>query len=468
MPIRSSSKRLTQQVVENLVAKPHEYVEWCGRLPGFGCRVRQSGSKTFIVMYRTGGRGTPLRKIVIGSTEKLTVDKARSEAERVLAQATLGVDEVAEQRRREEEERARLAEEARRAFTVEMLCHEYLERGLGTKKPLTIETDKSRIRAHIIPRLGAMRACDVTRQTIEDFMHAVAGQKETLVQKTGKKKGKSIVTGGRGAAGRCVALLGAIFSYAVRQGYVEKNPKTGVKTFPDRMTERFLSTAELQRLGATLRLAETEGLPYKFRPDRKAKHRPVLPENQTEKISLHAVAAIRLLLATGCRLREILNLRWDEVDLERAHFKLADSKTGARYVLLPGPAVALLSDLPRLGEFVIAGPDPKRPRADLKRPWEQVRRHARLGHIRIHDLRHTYASLGAASGFGLTQIGRLLGHRDPTTTARYAHLADTTLRRTADEISGQIWMSLDAEPDLPESAGANAATDPSSMEGEHL
>jgi integrase len=191
-----------------------------------------------------------------------------------------------------------------------------------------------------------------------------------------------------------------------------------------------------------LREAETVGLPWTFNEGKKAKHRPAKAENRREVVSPYAVAAIRLMLLTGCRAGEILNLRWDAVDLEKGFLNLADSKTGAKTVLLGAPALEVLASLPRLGKFVIAGAKDDRPRSDIKRPWERIIAQAGLEHLRLHDLRHSYASIGAAAGMGLGMVGKLLGHASTSTTARYSHFADDPLRRASESISGTIAAAM--------------------------
>lgn len=307
--------RLTKQVVDALPATGKDYVEWCGKLSGFGCRVRGNGHKTFIVMYRAGGRNTVPRKVTIGTYGKLTVDQARVEASKILAKAQLGEDVAAERAKQRAE------------MTVSELCDEYMQEGVEHKKLTTIQSDISRIEAHIRPLLGRKRIGAISRADIERFLRDVAHGKTARVKKTGKR-GKSIVKGGKGTATRTVRLLGGIFTYAVRRDYVQANPCRGVQLYKDGRGDRFLKPEEFRRLGETLKLAETDGLPWKFNEGRKAKHRPKRPENQREVFSPHVVAAIRLLMLTGCRLREILHLRWEEVDFERGILNLPDSKTG--------------------------------------------------------------------------------------------------------------------------------------------
>lgn len=422
-------KRLTKQVVDALEIREKDYVEWCGKLSGFGCRVRPTGSKSFVAQYRVGGRNSPVRKVTVGAYGKLTVEEAREAAAKILAKAELG-DDVAATRAKQRAE-----------ISVTQLCEEYMADGCDLKKPSTILTDKSRIERHIKPLLGRKRIGEVTRADIERFMRDVANGKTAMDEKTGKH-GRAIVRGGKGTATRTVRLLGGIFSYAVARGYIESNPRFGVKLYADGKGERFLSSEELQRLGAALQEAETNGLPWQFEEGRKEKHRPAKAENRREVISPYAVAAIRLMIFTGCRAGEILNLRWSEVDFENGFLYLSDSKTGAKKVLLAAPALQVLAALPRMGRYVIAGANPNKPRSDIKRPWERITAYAKLEDLRLHDLRHSFASVGAASGMGLSTVGKLLGHSSPVTTARYSHFADDPLRRASEEIAGTIAAAM--------------------------
>jgi integrase len=370
-----------------------------------------------------------VRKVTIGTYGKLTVEEAREAALKILAKAELG-DDVAATRAKQRAE-----------ITVAQLCDEYLVDGCDLKKESTIVTDKSRIERHIKPLLGRKRIGEVKRADIERFMRDVANGKTAHDEKTGKH-GRAIVTGGKGAATRTVRLLGGIFSYAVARGYIDTNPRFGVKVYADGKGERFLSSEELLRLGNALHEAETIGLPWHFEDGKKAKHRPAKEENRREIISPYVVAAIRLLMFTGCRAGEILSLRWSEIDFENGFLNLSDSKTGAKRVLLAAPALQILASLPRLGKYVIAGSQLDRPRSDIKRPWERIVRYADLDDLRLHDLRHSFASVGAAAGMGLSTVGKLLGHASPATTARYSHFADDPLRRAANHIAETMVQSM--------------------------
>jgi integrase len=216
-----------------------------------------------------------------------------------------------------------------------------------------------------------------------------------------------------------------------------------VEKFSEHRRERFLGLDELVRLGAALREAETMGIPWQVDEARPtAKHLPK-EQHRFTRISPFAAAALRLLLFTGCRLREVLHLKWEHVDVERGVLFLPDSKSGRKTVVLNAPAMAILNSLTRLGSYVVPGGDPEQPRADLKRPWRIISRRAGLDGVRIHDLRHTYASYGAGSGLGLPIIGRLLGHTQASTTQRYAHLDADPLRRASEAIGGRIAAALD-------------------------
>lgn len=217
-----------------------------------------------------------------------------------------------------------------------------------------------------------------------------------------------------------------MYAFAGKHGLVPEgiNPTRGIERFKEESRERFLSSDELERLGASIRLAETTGIPWVIDDTKNSKHPP--KSKRETAIGEHAAAAIRLLVLTGARLKEILHLRWEHVDLERGLLLLPDSKTGKKTIVLNAPAVAILTDLPKVGGYVIAsdsaGTENEKPSADLKRPWAVVVRHARLDGVRLHDLRHNFAAFGAGEGMGLPIIGKLLGHTQPQTTARYAHL----------------------------------------------
>ena len=201
------------------------------------------------------------------------------------------------------------------------------------------------------------------------------------------------------------------------------NPCLHVKRYKEEKREQFLSAVEFTRLGQVLDEILGDG-------------------SETRS----AVAAIRLLMLTGCRLPEIQKLRWDHVDLGAGELKLPDTKTGGRPVPLAPSAVRLLTSLPRDDDnpWVIAGRKPGLHLTDLQHPWRRIRGRAGLDDVRIHDLHLSFASRALALGEGLPMIGKLLGHTQVQTTARYAHLARDTVKASAARIGDSIDQDLDA------------------------
>ena len=452
--------RITKRTVDALEKTGSEYFAWDADLIGFGVRVRESGAKTYVVKYRAGvGRNAPTRRLTIGSVGKLTSEEARRLAKAKLGEAATGGDPAGDRAK----ERADL--------TVSALADLYLEEGCETKKASTVLNDRSRIARHIKPLLGTKRVDAVTTADVERAMRDVANGKTAADEKTGKH-GRAIVTGGKGAAGQVVALLSSMFAFAVARKIRTDNPAFGVKKYRTGKGERFLTSEELERLGAAIREAETDGIPWEPDPTKKVKHAPK-EENRRATISPEVAAALRLIILTGARLREILHLEWSHVDMERGLLLLPDSKTGKKAIVLNAPALAVLAGLPRRSTFVIPGEPPRRgtgaasvkarkpadrPRSDLKRPWELVTKRAGLEGVRIHDLRHTNASIGAAAGLGLPIIGKLLGHTQASTTQRYAHLDNDPLRKAADRIGSEIARAMGDAPPSKDGDGAEIIT----------
>ncbi|WP_131194693.1 site-specific integrase [Lichenihabitans psoromatis] len=436
--------KLTKRSVDSIRTDGKRAFWYDSDLKGFGLKVEPSGVMTWIVEYRAGagGRGASKKRLTLGKFGALTPEQARELAKATLAKVLAGADPAA------------LKVEAKTAKTVSELCDLYLSeaeqgnvisrRGVQ-KKASTLATDRGRISRHIKPLLGANRARDVTRSDIERFLRDVADGKTATDIKTGKH-GRAIVTGGKGTATRTVRLLGGIFSYAVRVGIRNDNPTHGVAKYADKASARFLNGGELQKLGAALREGETVGCPWNIAADKPlSKHLPKVGSDRRSIIGTHAAAAIRLLIFTGCRLREVLHLEWRHVDMERGLLNLADSKTGPKTVVLGAPALEVLAGVPRIAgcPFVIAGERLGKPRSDLKRPWAITMRAAGLDGLRIHDLRHTFASHGAAAGMGLTIVGRLLGHADVKTTSRYSHFDADPLRRAANVVGSSLEAAME-------------------------
>ncbi len=411
------TEKLGRRFLTNLpnVAKPTIFYDQ--DLKGFGLRVMPSGVRSWIVEYRpgVGGRGTAKRRMALGSADVLTPDQARRNARDILAAVLRGEDP------------AGAKTEARRAATIAELSLRY-ENEAGTgRKDGTKALYSMYWRLHIRPALGSIRAKELQRADIARLHRQIGADYPTT-------------------ANRVVTLLAHFYEWLQKHDEVERgfNPAKGIERYRENRRERYLTTEELNRLGEAIREAETIGVEWlPSDPENpRAKHAPKRPESRRTTISPHAAAALRLLLFTGARLREILHLEWTHVDLERGLLFLPDLKTGKKTIVLGAPAIELLRTLPRIGAYVIAGNDPDTPRSDLKRPWDLVSRRAGLDGVRLHDLRHSFASVGAGAGLGLPIIGRLLGHADVATTARYAHLDADPLRRASDAISNHIAGAL--------------------------
>jgi integrase len=413
-----AGQKITKRVVDRLQIEPAEYAIWDAQMPGFGVRVRPTGAKSFIVLYRAGsGRGAPQRRYTIGSVGKITPEQARERARTILGAVAHGKDPASQK-----------AGE-RQAPTVAVLADRFLAEHVNTKrKPGTAATYRYVIESAVKPYLGTTKADKLTRAAVAKMHSAL---KDTPSW-----------------ANRALAVVASMYTFATRAGVVPDgtNPARRIDKFGEHRRERFLTGEELERLGAVIREAETTGIPWEVDQNAsRAKHMSK-PENRFTKIGPSAAAALRLLLFTGCRLREILHLKWEHVDIERGLLFLADSKTGKKTVVLNAPAMAVLASLDQNGAYIVPGDDPEKPRSDLKRPWRAIARRSGLDGVRLHDLRHTYASFGAGSGLGLPIIGKLLGHSQPATTARYAHLDNDPVRCAAETIGGRIAAAMDGRP----------------------
>lgn len=374
--------RLTKRVVDRLIPGGADRLVWDSDLPGFGMRVGSTGAKSYIVQYRVGsGRRSLSRRVTIASAGHVTPEEARRIAKTLLGGVAQGQDPAGDRKRNRE------------AMTVRELAEIFMrDHVVAKRKKGTIETYRFVLKHVIVPEFGSRKVMDVRRMDVAK-LHSDLRDRPYM-------------------ANRVLAMIGTMYSWADRSGLIPEglNPARRIEKFRENRRERFLNGDELMRLGETLREAETVGLPIAFDTTKPtAKHAPKRPENRKIRLGPHATAAIRLLLFTGARLREILHLCWKDVDLERGLLFLRDSKTGRRTIILNSPALSILTALPRLGDYVIAGHAPDRPRSDLQRPWGAVQRHANLSGVRLHDLRHTHASVGAGAGLGLPIIGETTG-----------------------------------------------------------
>lgn len=378
--------KLTKRTVESLKPREADYLAFDSDVSGFGVRVLPSGRKTYLVQYRSGGR---TRRVKIGRHGTITADEARTKAKEILG-AVAGGENPAEGISRH-----------RGSPTVATVCDRFLREHVKQRcKPSTEADYRRTIELYIKPAIGSFKIVDVTRTDIASLHHK---RRSTPYQ-----------------ANRMLAVLSKMFNLCEIWGLRPdgSNPCRHIAKYKEEKRERFLSDDELVRLGEVL-------------ADREA----------AELETPHVVAAVRLLILTGCRLREILTLKWEHVHDD--YLKLPDSKTGARRIPLNPPAQEVLKAIPRVPKnpYVIAGENGSHVTV-LHKPWKRICEAAELGHVRIHDLRHTFASNAVMQGLPLPVVARLLGHTQIQTTMRYAHLADEHLQDAAGRVGRSLATSL--------------------------
>jgi integrase len=383
--MRSFRKRLTKTVIDDL--EPGEMV-WDTKLTGFGARC-QRRDKMFVYKCRIGRRQ---RWFTIGKFgHPWTVEMAEKRVKVIQGEIAKDADPAA------------LRDERLRNPTLSEVAEVFLETVISGRSKATQNQYRDVLERLVFPKLGKIKVADIKHSDISGLHY---GLRQTPV-----------------IANRTVAVLSSFFSWCERHGHRPKlsNPAHGVEKYDENSRERFLSPRELARLGIALSRAERK---------------------QTE--TAFALAAIRLLVFTGCRRNEILHLRWEDVDLDRAVIMLPRSKTGRRPVYLSAPALAVLSSLPRVAKnpYVIVGEREKQHLVNLRKTWVRICKVARLKNVRIHDLRHSFASVGVSGGASLPIIGRLLGHTQAATTERYSHLAADPVRAANEAISSQIEAML--------------------------
>jgi integrase len=394
--------KLTKSVLREAADAPPEtgrrYV-WDSEVRGFGARVMPSGAVSFVLSYRT--RDGTKRQPVIGAWGGLTLEEARGIAR----------DWTAEVRRGGDPSRSRA--EARAGATVAEVATAYLEWCVRHRKPAHASLNRRYLERFILPRWGAAKLSSIGVREVEALHRDLADHPVT--------------------ANRVRALVSHVWSMAELWGMVEgANPARRVHRYPERPTHRPLGAADLEALGAALDVFRVGG------------------EERAEALDM-----IEALLLTGCRKSEIVRLTWGEVDLGEGAIRLRDAKGGPRVVWLGADAVALLER-----RRVYAGGDPSpeavvfpSPRRDgapwrgLQKAWERIRRRAGLDGVRLHDLRHTAGARGAELGLGQAQIGALLGHRTPSTTARYSEPHRDPAARSAALVAGSIARDLAGRDD---------------------
>ena len=383
----AKATKLTKRIVESIDPAGKEVFVWDGQLNGFGVRVKPSGVCSYLVQYRNQHGRT--RRLALGQHGIITCEQARKIAAQHLAAVQAGADPSGDRHIR------------RTAPSMNALLDAFLVEHVSEKlKPSTARDYRSMIERLIKPKLGMLKVETVDHRKI-------AGLHRSL-RSTPRQ------------ANYVVSILSKAFAWGELHGFPMPpggSPTRGIERFREVKKERYLSAPELARLGQVLADAERESI-----------------EMPT------VVAALRLLVFTGCRLSEILTLKWDYVDIEQECLRLPDSKTGAKVVHLNAPAMTLLTCIERVegNPFVITGRNEGQHLVNLDKAWRRIREKGRLGDVRIHDLRHSFASVAASAGFGLPVIGALLGHTQAATTHRYTHLAGHPLKQASNAVGQRL------------------------------
>jgi len=382
--------KITKRLIESIEDNEEEIILRDTQIPGFHIKCAPSGKKVYYLYYRTiSGRE---RRPAIGVHGIVNCEWARTEALNWLTEIANGGDHSRDRKR------------TRADITFKEFIKKYIEEHAHpNKKPSSVISDLSLIRKHLEPKFGSLKVAEISRADVYELRNKLS--------KT------------PGAANKCLALLSKMFNLAEKWGIRidGTNPVRHVEKYKGRKIERYLSSKELIRLGEVLENSERLQLEYET-----------------------VVPAIRLLMVTGCRLGEILSLKWQEVDLPNKCLRLSDSKTGPKTVHLPSVAIEVLKNLVPIidNPYVIYGRFGHGHLVGLPRAWYRIRAKAGIDDVRIHDLRHTFASIGVSAGLSLPIIGRLLGHTQTQTTARYAHLYDDPLKEAVELVGEKISNSV--------------------------
>jgi len=391
--------RIEKRTVDRATPGVRDTYVWDEKLKGYGLKITPAGKKVYLVQYRLGGRKGRTRRVTIGEHgrvfkggDTLTPDKARGEAKRLLGEVAAGRDP------------ADARDRAKAEGTLGEVFEQFLSEHADTKlKESTAGEYRRLARLYVLPAFRHRRLGDVNRSDVARFHH---GLKHKSYQ-----------------ANRSISLLSKFFNWCEKHGLRPdgSNPCRHVEKYKERKRERFLSEQELARLGGALRAAERD-----------------------QTASAWVIAAIRLLSLTGARLSEVLTLKWSHVDFEHQQLRLPDSKTGSKSIYLNAPALEVLASVPRLegNPFVICGDKAGNHLVNLQKPWRRIRKIAGLDDVRIHDLRHSFASIAAGGGMSLPLIGALLGHSQPQTTQRYAHLSADPLKAASDAVGERIAAAM--------------------------
>ena len=384
------TQRLTQPFVDAQTADGRDRIVFDSQVSGLGLRITPTGDKIFVAQARIAGRK---RRITVGYAADMPLSKARAEAQQMIVAMRNGVDPTAEQK-------ARLRAAAARSVTVRDFSARWLtEHAFPKLKPRTSQGYKEILARHILPALGDLSVAAIDREQVERLHLAMADTPRT--------------------ANQAIAIVHALLSFAVQHGLRTSNPAARIKAYRENKRERFLSEAEIGAAADAITQAESRG------------------------IGPFAAAGLRLCLFTGARSGEVTSIQWHHIDWERRLIRLPDSKTNEpRTIHLSDAAIEVLRSIPHVGPYVVAGRKSGSPFQSLSRAWHIAREYAGLSDVHLHDLRHSFASIAASQGLSLYTIGKLLGHRNPKTTARYAHLARDVVQSANDEIGAVMQAAI--------------------------
>ena len=394
--------RITKRVVDALKPDPaRETFTWDSELRGFGVRMMRSGVASYLVQYRNReGRD---RRLTLGRITTLTPEEARALARQRLGEVAHGEDPSAAR------------SQLRKALTVAALCDLYIADAEHRVKASTLAMDRSRISRHVKPLIGALTVVSLSPQDVARLQaDIIAGR--TAAPRIGRG---GVTTGGKGAASRTVGMLSTILEFAVGRGVIEKNPARSVDRPSDGRQRRFLSLAEVTKLGAALKAGVAEG--------------------ETEV----GAAAIRFLLLSGCRRMEALSLRMDWVDRTARCIRFPDTKSGAQIRAMGPPALDVLARAGEAEGWALPALRGDGHLVGLPKALARACTRAKLKGVTVHVLRHTFAATAAEMGFSELTIAGLLGHTVPGVTARYAHVPDSALVAAAERVSRRIEGALD-------------------------
>jgi integrase len=387
------AKRLTEALVDGLAPCDRDQFVFDAMLAGFALRVTPAGRKVFIVQTRAGG---VKRRVTIGYHPEISVAEARAVAHQMTADLRSGKDPTAERH-------ARAQAIATGAKTIAQLAELWMTDHVRAKlKPRTVADYELLLAKSILPALGHLTVTGITRADVS-ALHAA-------MKATPRRANYTIRT------------VQGMLTFACANGMRPPldNPVRKLKLYREGHHERFLSEDEIGKAAEAIDEAEREGV-----------------------IGPHAAAGLRLALFTGARSGEITAAKWSHVDWQRKFIRLPDSKTNdPRTIHLSDAALEVLRALPRIGPYVIAGANEGEPYKNLSRAWIIAREKRGLNDVRLHDLRHSYASLAAGRGVSLIMIGKLLGHKAPATTQRYAHLARDAVAAVNDELGDAMTAAI--------------------------